>query len=94
MITRRGTDLISSISDFLQMDWVDTKKQLKLTTTSALMTNKKSGGYTGATQKQWCVTCLMVHCADPRLHHEPVLNFYPSRVREEQVMDNGGFVIS
>lgn len=29
MITRHGTDLISSMPDFLQMVWVDTKKQLK-----------------------------------------------------------------
>lgn len=76
MITRHGTDLISSMPDFLQMVWVDTKKQLKLTTTSGLMTNKKSGGYTGATDEWWCVTCLMVYSADPRLHYEPVLNSF------------------
>jgi len=29
MKTRHGTDLISSMPDFLQMVWVDTKKQLK-----------------------------------------------------------------
>lgn len=51
MITLHGTDLISSMPDFLQMVLVDTKKQLKLTTTSGLMTNKKGGGYTGATNE-------------------------------------------
>lgn len=48
MITRHGTGRISSMPDFLQMHLVDTKKQLKLITTSGLMTNKKGGGYTGA----------------------------------------------
>ncbi len=48
MITLHGTGRISSMPDFLQMHWVDTKKQLKLITMSGLMTNKKGGGYTGA----------------------------------------------
>lgn len=73
MITHHGTDLISSMPDFLQMVWVDTKKQLKLTTTSVLMTNKKGGGHSGAIEEHWCVTCS----ADPRLHYKSVLNSYP-----------------
>lgn len=91
MITRRGTDLISSMPDFLQMEWVDTKKQLKLTTTSGLMTNKKGGGNTGATEERWCVTCLMVCSAEPRLHYKLLLNS-PSGW-EKKAMDNSGFVI-
>lgn len=88
MITHHGTDRISSMPDFLQMDWVDTKKQLTLTTTSGHMTNKKGGGYTGATEERWCVICLMVHSADPRLHYKQILNSLLV------VMVNAGFVIS
>ncbi len=85
MMTRHGTDRISSMPDFLQMDW----EQLKLTTTSGLLTNKKGGGYTGATEERWCVMYLMVDSADPRLHYKPILNFSPL-----VVMVNAGFVIS